>query len=119
VSPVRHELGFCIPEDDILHSCCLRTSNLTSTQFHGREMVRFDGLVPVSCTLLRPPTCLSRSAGYEVLIGVSGSSTIVIPYIFARFVVLDLFFDYEDRSNALLLKVCECPLDKTALHIRI
>jgi hypothetical protein len=29
VSPVRYELGFYIPEDDILHSHCVNISNLT------------------------------------------------------------------------------------------
>jgi hypothetical protein len=29
VSPVRYEMGFYIPEDDILHSHSVKTSNLT------------------------------------------------------------------------------------------
>jgi hypothetical protein len=30
MSPVKYELGFYIPEDDILHSPPVKTSNLTS-----------------------------------------------------------------------------------------
>jgi hypothetical protein len=29
MSPVKYEVGFYIPEDDILHSHCRETSNLT------------------------------------------------------------------------------------------
>jgi hypothetical protein len=32
VSPVKYELGFYIPEDDILHSPTVKTSNLISSR---------------------------------------------------------------------------------------
>jgi hypothetical protein len=34
VSPVKYELGFYIPEDDILHSRCRVSLNLTSVWLH-------------------------------------------------------------------------------------
>jgi hypothetical protein len=30
VSPVKYELGFYIPEDDVLHNQAVKTANLTS-----------------------------------------------------------------------------------------
>jgi hypothetical protein len=38
VSPVKYELGFYIPEDDIFHSHAVKTSNLTrGRQFNDEK----------------------------------------------------------------------------------
>jgi hypothetical protein len=67
VSPVRYELGFYIPEDDILHSH--RRENLSSyidsTKLAATPTAEFHNPINFGSPLLSVHSCGSRSSGKQ------------------------------------------------------
>jgi hypothetical protein len=49
VFPVRYELGFYIPEDGILHSTAVKTSNLPKSIFNSLLHTKFNHVLSYGC----------------------------------------------------------------------